>query len=287
MKDTATIDLGGITIDRVVEMEFPFRTGPELFTDITDEDVAPHRTEFEPWAIEPKTGRFIIAVQSYLVRTERHTILIDTCVGCDKTSTFLDRWHMRSDRSWLDQLAAAGAQPEEIDFVMCTHLHSDHCGWNTRLENGRWVPTFPNAKYVMTKREIAAAEERAAPQWEESISPVIATGQALLVESDHALDDQVWLEPTPGHTPGHVAVGLAGRGQGAVMCGDLIHAPIQCAHPDWRYHVDHDPAQGTLTRRAFLEDACARDRLVLTAHFPSPSMGRVVEAGEAFGFRFM
>jgi len=287
MSSATTIDLGGITIDRVVEMEFPFRTGPELFTDVTDEDIEPHRAALEPWAIEPKTGRLIIAVQSYLVRTAHHTILIDTCVGCDKTSKFLDQWHMRSDRSWLDRLAAAGAQPEEIDFVMCTHLHSDHCGWNTQRVDGRWVPTFPNAKYVMTRREIAAAEARAAPQWEESISPVIAAGQALLVESDHALDDQVWLEPTPGHTPGHVAVGLAGRGQSAVMCGDLIHAPIQCAHPDWRYHIDYDPEQANRTRRAFLEDSCARDRLVLTAHFPSPSMGRVVEEDEAFAFRFV
>jgi glyoxylase-like metal-dependent hydrolase (beta-lactamase superfamily II) len=281
------IDLGGITVDRIVEMEFPFRTGPELFTGVTDEDIAPHRVAFEPWAIEPKTGRFIIAVQSYVVRTAHYTILIDTCVGCDKTSTFFESWHMRTDRGWLDRLAAAGVQPEEVDFVMCTHLHSDHCGWNTQRVDGRWVPTFPNAKYIMTKREVEAAEERGASQWEESISPVIDAGQALLVESDFGLDDQVWFEPTPGHTPGHVAVGLAGQSQDAVMCGDLIHAPIQCAHPDWRYHIDFDPEQGNATRRAFLEDNCERGRIVLTAHFPSPSMGKVVAEKDAFGFAFV
>jgi glyoxylase-like metal-dependent hydrolase (beta-lactamase superfamily II) len=287
MARTAPIDLGGIAIDRVVEMEFAFRTPQELFTDATDEAVAAHREALEPWALCPATGRLIIAVQSYLVRTAHHTILIDTCVGCDKTSTFLDLWHRRSDRSWLARLEQAGARPEDIDYVMCTHLHSDHCGWNTQLVGGRWVPTFPNARYVMTKAAVERAEAVAAPQYEESISPVIAAGQALLVESDHALDDEVWLEPTPGHAPGHVAVGLAAKGKEAVMCGDLIHAPIQCAYPDWRYHIDSDPEQAVRTRRAFLEDSCARGRLVLTAHFPSPSMGRVVEEGEAFGFRFV
>jgi glyoxylase-like metal-dependent hydrolase (beta-lactamase superfamily II) len=284
---TTAIDLGGITVDRIVEMEFGFRTVPELFHDVGEEDIAPHRAALEPWAIEPKTGRLIIAVQSYLVRTAHHTILLDTCVGCDKTSAFLPAWHKRSDRSWLDRLGAAGVAPEEVDFVMCTHLHSDHCGWNTQLVDGRWVPTFPNAEYVMTKREVEAAEARGASQWEESISPVIAAGQALLVEGDHALDDQVWFEPTPGHTPGHVAVGLAGARQAAVMCGDLIHSPIQCAHPDWRYSNDADSEEAALTRRSFLEAGSESGRLVLTAHFPSPSMGRVEADGSAFGFAFV
>lgn len=284
------IDLGGITIDRVVEMEFPFRTVPELFVDIGEDAVEPHRAAFEPWALEPGTGRVILAVQSYVVRTKHHTILIDTCVGCGKTSTFLDEWHMRSDRSWLDRLAAVGAPPEAIDFVMCTHLHSDHCGWNTQLVDGRWTPTFPNAKYLLSKREVAAAEARGASQWEESILPVLEAGQAELVEEDYALDDEVWLEPTPGHTPGHFAVGIAAKAaakdSAAVMTGDLIHAPIQCAHPDWRYQGDFDQARGCETRQAFLEDSCARDRLVLTAHFPSPSVGRVLRDGDAFGFEF-
>jgi len=281
------IDLGGVTVDRVVEMEFPFATVPQLFIDVREEEVAPHRAALEPWALEPESGRLIIAVQSYLVRTAHHTILIDTCVGCDKTSTFLPAWHMRDDRSWLDRLAAAGVQPEDVDFVMCTHLHSDHCGWNTQRVDGRWVPTFPNAKYVMTRREVEAAEARGASQWEESISPVIAAGQALLVEGDHALDDQVWFEPTPGHTAGHVAVGLAGTKMGAVMCGDLIHSPIQCAEPAWRYCNDADPDEALQTRRAFLESGSESGRLVLTAHFPSPSMGRVAAEGDAFGFAFV
>ncbi len=117
--------------------------------------------------------------------------------------------------------------------------------------------------------------------------PVIEAGQAVLVETDFALDDQVWLEPTPGHTPGHVAVGLASNGHQAVVCGDLVHCPIQCIYPAWRFWVDSDQGLGNQTRRNFLEANCESGRLVLTAHFPSPSMGHVLEDGDAFRFRFV
>jgi glyoxylase-like metal-dependent hydrolase (beta-lactamase superfamily II) len=287
MDKAAPLVLGGMTIERIPEMEFPFRTARELFVDASDEAVERHRHWMEPWALEPGTGRLIIAVQSYLVRTRHHTILIDSCVGCDKTSTFLADWHRRTDRSWLARLAAAGVQPEAVDYVLCTHLHSDHCGWNTQLVDGRWVPTFPNARYVMARREVAHIEALGASQYAESVLPVLEAGQAVLVETDHALDDEVWLEPTPGHTPGHVAVGLASGGAAAVMSGDLMHSPIQCACPDWRYRIDSDPAQANRTRRAFLEASEASGRLVLTAHFPSPSMGRVIADGAAFRFAFL
>ena len=177
-------------------------------------------------------------------------------------------------------------QPREIDFVFCTHLHADHCGWNTQLVDGRWVPTFPNAKYILSRREVAHYEAQPNDAYRESVLPVIEAGQAVLVEMDHALDDEVWLEPTPGHTPGHVAVHLASEGREAVMCGDLMHSPVQCRHPEWRFMSDWDPAMARAMRRAFLEANCETDRLVLTAHFPSPSVGHVVEKGAAFDFRY-
>ncbi len=279
--------IGSIAIDRVLEMEFPFRTPEELFLDAGPEDVEEHRQALEPWAMCPESGRMIIAVQSYLVRTSRHTILIDTCVGCDKTSDFLELWHRRTDTGWLARLADCGVRPEDVDYVLCTHLHSDHCGWNTRLLDGRWVPTFPNAKYVMARSEVDHVRIGEGSQYDESILPVIESGQAVLVDTDHALDDEIRLEPTPGHTPGHVAVALESGGQRAVMCGDLMHSPIQCRFPDWRYRIDSDPAEANRTRRRFLEANCDADRLVLTAHFPSPSMGHVVADGDAFGFRFL
>lgn len=281
------LDIGAITVDRIVEMEIPFRSPEEIFPDATAEALDAHRHWMEPWALCPETGKLIIAVQSYLVRTSRHTILIDTCVGCGKTYDWFAPWHKRSDDSWLTKLAAAGVHPRDVDFVLCTHLHADHCGWNTQLIDGRWVPTFPNAKYVLAKREVAYAQSQSNSQYHESVVPILDAGQAVLVDVDHALDDEVWLQPTPGHTPGHVAVCLASKGQGAVMCGDLIHSPIQCLYPQWRYWVDADQRQAIETRRKFLEANCATGRLVMTAHFPSPSVGHLIEEGDAFRFRFL
>jgi glyoxylase-like metal-dependent hydrolase (beta-lactamase superfamily II) len=280
--------VGGIEIRRIMEMEFPFLEATTFLPDATEAALAPLRPRFEPWALEPGTGKLILALQSYLVRTSRHTILIDTCVGCDKSSPF-PFWNMRDDAGWLSRLAAAGAPPEAIDYVFCTHLHGDHIGWNTRLLDGRFVPTFPNARYVFARREIAHAEtmppERAI-SIRQSVQPVLEAGQAVIVDSDFALDDEVWLAPTPGHTPGHVAVHLRSNGAEAVMCGDLMHSPIQCARPHWSARPDADKALAAETRRRFLETSLAENRLVMTAHFPSPSTGRVAAEDSAFGFRF-
>jgi glyoxylase-like metal-dependent hydrolase (beta-lactamase superfamily II) len=169
-------------------------------------------------------------------------------------------------------------------------MHSDHVGWNTRLVDGRWVPTFPNARYVFTKKELEAWEaghpKFSRQPLEDSVLPVIAAGQAELVTNDYALDDQVRLEPAPGHTPDHVAICLASQGQRAVMCGDVMHSPVQCLHPEWTAWPDWDPDQAKRTRRAFMERHCDTDTLILTAHFPLPSAGRILPEGDAFRFAF-
>ena len=268
-------------------MEIPFVNPTQAFPDATEEDISAHRPWMEPSALCPESGRLILAVQSYLIRTSRHTVLVDTCVGCDKRNEWFPPWHQRSDESWLARLAAAGVRPADVDFVFCTHLHGDHCGWNTRLLDGRWVPTFPNAHYVMTRDELAHFEANPTDGYQESVLPVIEAGQVVPVAADYALDDELWLEPTPGHTPGHVALVLASRGQRAVMCGDVMHSPIQCVHPEWRYWADADPELAKRTRRAFLEASCTAGRLVMTVHFPSPSVGRVTEIGGTFGFSFL
>ncbi|MCP4327886.1 MAG: MBL fold metallo-hydrolase [Alphaproteobacteria bacterium] len=268
-------------------MEMRYKTPLELFTDATAEIVEAYRAWMEPWAMCPESGKLIMPVQSYLVRTRHHTILIDTCVGCAKDNPHFEPWHRRDEASWLAALVAAGVAPEAVDFVLCTHFHADHCGWNTRRVDGRWVPTFPNASYVLSRDEVAHYAANPNNAYRESVLPVIEAGQAVLVDMDHALDDEVWLEPTPGHTPGHVAVRLASQGREAVMCGDLIHAPIQCVFPDWRFRIDSDPEQGRATRRHFLAAHCDSGRTVLTAHFPSPSMGHVVADGDAYRFAFL
>jgi glyoxylase-like metal-dependent hydrolase (beta-lactamase superfamily II) len=239
--------------------------------------------------MDAATGALLFTVQSYVVRTSHHTILIDSCVGNHKERANRPLWHHKTDDTYMRALAALGLAPEDIDYVMCTHLHSDHVGWNTRLEGGRWVPTFPNARYVFTKKELEAWEQ-GHPKFtrhplEDSVLPVIAAGRAELVANDFALDDEVWLEPSPGHTPDHVSIRLASNGQNAVMSGDLMHSPVQCLHPEWTVWPDWDAAKAKQTRRAFLERHAGIDMLVCTAHFPLPSAGRIVAAGDAFRFQ--
>lgn len=280
--------IGDIRVTRILEMCDPLRLPSEWFPDCTDEALEPHLHWLKPRSLSPTSGRIILPIQSYLVRTAHHTILVDGCVGNDKAVADFPHWHRRDDGSFLKRLGNAGVAPEDIDYVMCTHLHSDHCGWNTRLLNGRWVPTFPNARYIMARREFEAAEVGAASDpgrtYEENVLPIVEAGRAVLVDMDHALDDEIWLEPTPGHTPGHVAIALRSRGVGAVFSGDVMHWPMQCIYPDWNFRWDVDPEMARRTRWAFLE-ACAEDRrIVMTAHFPLPSVGSISRRHSSFWF---
>jgi hypothetical protein len=204
--------IGEITLTPVVEQQLPLFDVFEFFPDVTPELYEENRSWLEPWAIDPATRKLIICVQSYLVRTPHHTILVDSCVGNDKPRPGLPFWHMMKGKAFLQGLATAGVSPADVDFVMCTHLHVDHVGWNTRLENGGWVPTFPNARYVFSERELAywAAlhAKNAIACIADSVLPILDAGKADLVKSDHALNDHVRLVPTPGHTPDHF---LSGR----------------------------------------------------------------------------
>ena len=281
------ITIGEISVQRIIEFEGPFFEPGRFFPDATSEAIAPHRGWLVPKAMDPETGMLIFPFQSYLVCTTHHTILIDTCVGCGKEIPHRPQWHMKTDRIWLEKLAATGLRPEEIDYIFCTHLHVDHCGWNTDFIDGKWVPTFPNATYVFGAEEYAAAKTENSTVFQQSVQPVMEAGKAKLVSSDFSLDDQVWLEPTPGHTAGHVAVHLSSGGKRAVMCGDLIHSPLQCVRPDWCAFVDLDKDLARQTRRNFMAKNSESGNLVLTAHFPSPSMGHFVAEGDTFRFDYL
>ncbi len=242
----------------------------------------------EPRALDPVSGNLVLIIQAFLVRTRHHTILVDTCVGDHKSRPHRPFWHMQKLDTFLPRLAAAGVNPEDVDYVMCTHLHSDHVGWNTQLRDGRWVPTFPNAKYIFAQEEWENWEQLHArePQQQliDSVLPVMAAGQAQLVRSDFALDDEVWLEPTPGHTQGHVSIRLASAGAQAIITGDCIHSPVQCLAPEWIMRADVDPILAGSTRRKFLERYCDSNVTVCATHFPEPSMGRITQRGNAFWF---
>lgn len=277
--------VGDFRIRQIPELEQTFLPMAELFPRADPAEIQEMLPRLEPWCVDAQ-GHALIVVQTYLVETDRHRILIDTCVGCDKTNERFPQWHGRTDRAWLDRLSAAGVQPESVTHVLCTHLHSDHSGWNTRLLDGRWVPTFPNARYVFARTEVEHCERAEATIYAENVLPVIAAGRADLVESDHQIEDGIWLEPTPGHTPGHVAVHLESRGRHAVMWGDLLHSPAQCIRPDWACFRDTSADDSTASRRRVLTACAEHRRLVLPAHFPLPSTGYVEADGAAWKFTY-
>jgi glyoxylase-like metal-dependent hydrolase (beta-lactamase superfamily II) len=193
---------------------------------------------------------------------------------------------MKTDDTFLRGLAAAGFSVGDIDYVMCTHLHVDHVGWNTRLENDRWVPTFPNARYLFAKSEFDYWSEQnakaAVPPFVDSVLPIVEAKRHELVGNDFAIGDHARILPTPGHTPGHVAFTL-GRGRDdAVFSGDLMHSPLQTRYPEMSMKFDVDQAEAAKTRRSFLERYCDTDTLCCTAHFPSPSVGKIRRLGDGF-----
>ena len=283
--------LGKVLIDRIVESEEPNFEALAFFPGTTADDWKPHQALLSPHPRDPAVRCLTLTMQSFLLRTSHHTILVDTCVGDHKKregGMTPASWHMATGGVLPKKLAAAGVRPDDIDVVMCTHLHSDHVGWNTRLVNGRWVPTFPNARYLMSARELefwqAAHRQTPIESFGDSVLPVVEAGQAVLVADDHAIDDEVRFEPTPGHTPHHVSVSVASGSSRAVITGDLMHSPVQCREPGWRTRFDRDPAQAIETRKAFLERHCEAGSLVCGTHFPSPSFGRLVARSQGFEF---
>ncbi|MBM4227573.1 MAG: MBL fold metallo-hydrolase [Gammaproteobacteria bacterium] len=282
--------IGQVAFTNVVEIDEPFLTPAKMFAQATPEALAPHLDWLIPRALCPDTGRMILPIQSFVIRTPHHVALVDSCVGNHKSPAGFTRWANRDDGNWLRALAAAGLQPEDIDYVFCTHLHLDHCGWHTRLVDGRWVPTFPRARYIFAREEFAHAEQNSRttddPVFRENVLPVMEAGLGVLVDTDFALDDCVYLESTPGHTPGHCAVRMTSRGESGVITGDLIHSPLQCRFPEWNFIFDHNPALAARTRRAFLERHADTGTLVLGSHFPLPSVGWLESLGEVFDYRY-
>lgn len=287
------IVVGDVVIHRIFEMEaplFPMLTFfPTLSKDLLDEN----RSWLHPRFVEAGTDKAILAVQSYVVATPHHKILIDSCVGNHKPRPGRPMWDNQTSDTYERNLAAAGFAVEDIDFVMCTHLHVDHVGWNTRLENGRWVPTFPNARYLFSERELAFWAERegkdpkTCPWITDSVLPIVAARRSDTVTSAHVVNDHVRCLPTPGHTIDHfsVHVGRVGAAD-ALVTGDMVHSPLQARYPELGMFADYDGKQGGETRRKIFEQFADTPTLLCAAHFPSPSVGHVVRRGTAYDIRF-
>jgi glyoxylase-like metal-dependent hydrolase (beta-lactamase superfamily II) len=275
--------IGDVTVTKVVELEM---TGGSRFLlpQATPETILPI-TWLRPHFASPD-GKLIMSIHSFVVEAPGRRIIVDTCLGNDKQNRRIPHWNDRHG-PFLSDLAAAGFPPDSIDTVLCTHLHVDHVGWNTKLQDGRWVPTFPKAQYLMGRIEYdhwRTVRDRPdmAHVMADSVTPVVDAGLATLIDYDHQVCDEISLVPTIGHTPGHVSVMIRSRGEQALITGDFMHHPCQIAHPEWHTTADTDPAQGIATRRAMFERLAGAPVLVIGTHFAGATAGRIVRDGDAY-----
>ncbi len=267
------IQIGEICVSTVLEDDRTLFEADDFFPDATPEALAAEYAWMAPDLFDTDTNCLICTVQGYVFEANGRKVLVDTCVGNDKEGRRRPAWN-KANFPWLDNLQAAGFAPADIDIVLCTHLHVDHVGWNTRLENGQWVPTFPNAQYLTTRVELDSLENRrdhGAPffklLYEDSMLPVIKSGQSVIVDPDHEVTSGVRLRPMPGHTPGHTALAI-NSGEATALCiGDAMHHPIQAVHPDWNSQHCDLPEQARRTRRQLLGEVADTRTWVLPAHF--------------------
>jgi glyoxylase-like metal-dependent hydrolase (beta-lactamase superfamily II) len=272
--------VGGVRITRVVEHVMPFPV--DFFAEATPADVAAEPS-LVPDFVDSR-GRYLMSFHTYVVEAGARRIVVDTCTGNSKDRPLIPEFD-HQHRPFLADLAAAGFAPETVDTVVCTHLHVDHVGWNTRLVDGNWVPTFPSARYLFGAADLDywahSDDPLHAPAFADSVQPVIDAGLAEPLAADTNLTAEVQLRATAGHTPGHLSVWI---GDDCVITGDVLHHPIQCRHPEWTARGDVDPDIARATRRELLTVAATANSLVLGTHFAGTSAGRVVPTAD--GYRF-
>jgi glyoxylase-like metal-dependent hydrolase (beta-lactamase superfamily II) len=275
--------IGDVRVTRIVEVvtALPPR---DLLPDLTAETLTRHESWLKPHFVDAD-GNILLSVHGLVVESQGRRILVDTCIGDREVPGY--EILGKGTRFLLD-LEDAGFPRSAIDVVLCTHMHFDHVGWNTVREGGRWVPSFPNARYLFARAEYEhwqQANRAFTPTFDETITPVVEAGLADFVDTDHRITDEVRLEPTPGHTPGHVAVRIESGGGQAMITGDLTHHPVQWAEPDLVMPADSDSAEAAATRRRLLSEHADGPLLVIGTHYAEPCSGRLVK-DDAGGHRF-
>lgn len=307
-REAKTYHVGDTAITRIDELSLAAFQFGTLYPGADPEALERQRARLEAGSFDSTTGTFIQSIHSWLVRTPRHTILIDTATGNDKIRPDIPPLH-RLNEPYLARLAAAGVTPEEVDYVLLTHVHADHVGWNTRLVDGRWVPTFPNATYIFSRAEQAygeslanGAEPAEAPNpalgpalrkpadrvYDDSVRPVIDAGLARLVAVDGSeVLDGISLIPTPGHSVDHASIRLVSRGEKALFAGDVMHHPLQVYEPSLNSCFCEFPEAALRSRNVVLEDAAESGATVFTTHFAQSSAGRITRSGTRFAWQFL
>ena len=276
-------DVGNVRISSVAELDDGIIPGEVVLPDAgaaAVQEIAWLRPLFAD-----DDGNLRLRIQALIVESEGKRIVVDTCLGNDKERN--QPFFHKLQTPFLRDLQAAGFAPDTIDTVVCTHLHVDHVGWNTILVDDRWIPTFPNARYVLSRVDVEHWSVTESPDGDlfgDSVRPVLDAGLADLVDAPFAITSEVSLIPTPGHSPGHVSVRIASDGREGIITGDVMHHPAQCAQPSWASSFDVDAAHAEKTRREFLDSYADGDVLVIGTHFATPCAGHIRRTGDAYQF---
>jgi glyoxylase-like metal-dependent hydrolase (beta-lactamase superfamily II) len=291
----SAFSVGKASIARIEETYLPVYRPRDIFPEYDEAIAAEHAHWMAPNHYDADQDLIKLSVHSWLLQVGGKRILIDCCCGNAKPRPARPFWNML-DTPYLDRLAAAGARPQDIDYVMCTHLHHDHVGWNTQLRDGSWVPTFPNARYVISKpdfeyyRKLDADPDKTEPvefgTFRECVLPIVEAGRADLVTGPHRLDEFLDIIPAPGHSAGHVVFRLDSGGRQALLIGDVFHHLLQVYYPHWNFPKNSDAEQARASRRLVLELAASTGALVLPGHVGAPFAGHVEATGEGFRPRF-
>ncbi len=283
---------GGLQIQTVQEQAWPGVELDFLLHQVPPEEFAQTRAARDARFVNQDNGQLRMSYHSTVLRTAQGNVLIDTCIGNHKERPLIERWH-RKEFPYLERMAELGLAPDDIDFVCCTHFHADHVGWNTRLDNGVWVPTFRNARYLFAEPELSywqqvredEPEHIFTRSYNDSILPVIEAGQAVVVAPDHEIVTGVQLRPAFGHSPGNVVIEVQSGDDRAVLSGDVMHHPVQIERPDWNSIYDQDRDKAQATRQKLLERIADGHTYLIGAHFAGPTALQVQESEGRFSYR--
>jgi glyoxylase-like metal-dependent hydrolase (beta-lactamase superfamily II) len=289
-----TITLGDVELTRVFESRRVALPREMVFPDRDPKLWHAHSHWLAPDYWDPAEDTMFTSVQTWLLRSEGATILVDTGIGNGKDRPGMPVFHqLNSD--YLENLAAAGVRPADVDLVVITHVHGDHVGWNTYWSDGEWVPTFPNARYVISRpdfdywnpanRPATEPVSRMTNVFEDSVEPVHRAGQTVLWEGHHTIDANLSLAPAPGHTPGTSVLTLRSGSDRAMFVGDLLHSPLQIVEPGEAPCFDEDEALATASRRRVLAEVADERALMLPAHFPGAGAAEVSRDGDRFAVK--
>ncbi|MEE2998901.1 MAG: MBL fold metallo-hydrolase [Pseudomonadota bacterium] len=288
--DNDTCNIGKFFVQRIIDLEHVPFTVELVYPDANLKEIKNLSQDIGLQHFSDNLLEILLSFHSFLIQTEKHNILVDTCCGNNKERPTRQAWHQRNG-PFLNNLTGSGVTAFDIDFVLCTHLHADHVGWNTKLVDGKWVPTFPNAQYIFSQKEFEywKTEDQKHPSepimygsYNDSVLPVIKSGQALLVKSDYQIESGIELEPAYGHTPGNIVVNVESEGEQAILCGDVIHHPLQLLRPMWSTNFCHNPELSRQTRLNVLNRCADTQTAILPAHFHSPSFGYIGRVGNTY-----